>query len=40
MNATIVARMPTSFTLQIEVPYNDSRYLISAPCLFHWGFAE
>src|SRR3954470_16192600 len=24
MNATITARTPTSFTLQIEVPYNDS----------------
>jgi hypothetical protein len=24
MNATIIARTPTSFTLQIEVPYNDS----------------
>jgi hypothetical protein len=24
MNATIVARTPTSFTLQVEVPYNDS----------------
>jgi hypothetical protein len=25
MNATIVARTPTSFTLQVEVPYNGSR---------------
>lgn len=25
MDATIIARTPTSFTLQIEVPYNDSR---------------
>jgi len=24
MNATIIARTPTSFTLQVEVPYNDS----------------
>jgi hypothetical protein len=24
MDATIVARTSTSFTLQIEVPYNDS----------------
>src|SRR3954451_17543104 len=24
MNATIIARTPTSFTLQIEVPYNGS----------------
>jgi hypothetical protein len=24
MNATITARTPTSFTLQVEVPYNDS----------------
>ena len=24
MDATIIARTPTSFTLQIEVPYNDS----------------
>ena len=24
MNATIIARSPTSFTLQVEVPYNDS----------------
>ncbi len=24
MNATIITRTPTSFTLQIEVPYNDS----------------
>jgi hypothetical protein len=24
MNATIVTRTPTSFTLQVEVPYNDS----------------
>jgi hypothetical protein len=24
MNATIIARTPTSFTLQLEVPYNDS----------------
>jgi hypothetical protein len=24
MNATIVARTPTSFTLQVEVPYNGS----------------
>ena len=24
MNVTIIARTPTSFTLQVEVPYNDS----------------
>jgi hypothetical protein len=24
MNATIIARTPTAFTLQVEVPYNDS----------------
>src|SRR5512135_3326212 len=24
MDATIIARTPTSFTLQVEVPYNDS----------------
>ena len=24
MNATIITRTPTSFTLQVEVPYNDS----------------
>src|SRR3954452_23363582 len=24
MNATIIARTPTSFTLQVEIPYNDS----------------
>ncbi len=24
MDATIIARTPTSFTLRIEVPYNDS----------------
>ena len=24
MNATIIARTPTSFTLQVEVPYNGS----------------
>src|SRR5881227_3233653 len=24
MNATIIARSPTSFTVQVEVPYNDS----------------
>src|SRR5215468_239098 len=24
MNATITARTPTSFTVQVEVPYNDS----------------
>jgi hypothetical protein len=24
MSATIIARTPTSFTLQVEVPYNDS----------------
>ena len=24
MNATIISRTPTSFTLQVEVPYNDS----------------
>src|SRR3954471_15564382 len=24
MNATITARTPTSFTIQVEVPYNDS----------------
>ncbi|WP_406700140.1 hypothetical protein V5E97_15025 [Singulisphaera sp. Ch08] len=24
MNPTIIVRTPTSFTLQIEVPYNDS----------------
>ena len=25
MNATIIARTPTSFTLQVEVPYSDPR---------------
>jgi hypothetical protein len=24
MNATIVARTPTAFTLQLEIPYNGS----------------
>jgi hypothetical protein len=24
MNATIISRTPTSFTLQVEVPYNNS----------------
>ena len=24
MNATIIARTPTSFTLQVEIPYNGS----------------
>src|SRR3977135_773088 len=24
MNATIISRTPSSFTLQVEVPYNDS----------------
>ena len=24
MDATIIARTPTSFTLQVEVPYNGS----------------
>jgi len=24
MDVTIIARTPTSFTLQVEVPYNDS----------------
>src|SRR3954471_16883031 len=25
MNATIISRTPTSFTLQVEIPYSDSK---------------